>query len=929
MKGFSIALIITAELLCRAAAQGVYDEKPLRGNLSDLPFAQTGLGREAHRFANAEVNRYRIYDYYQRQAQWHIEQAKNPAAQETLLLPFTGLDGGRRGHWGVTNEVSIQSLKREKPPILPSMLSRGEYGLEYMTFPANECVIVYDLRLPGICRVLTSARLISPPGPFRGAVDCWGFTIQAEGKEWLQTIQPEWSAGSQTIAFKSYHTNAGEIAYRHEVGTSAFLEQISLDGKADDLVVIRRFAFAEGMPEMRFNPQGAGIVKKVADGFYLAPGQDGGCQHLLQFGGGLKLSLDTNGKTFVLHAATRNAWMEVRTWKGKQDAQALARINRIPARDPLQTIQQKKPSFPQTIITQGHLNADPAAAKGAYEIDDINLPMENPWNQPLTLSGIDFDENGIAYVCTMVGDVWRIEGLDNELKQVKWRRFASGLNLPMGLVVVDGVPHVSCRKQIIKLHDQNADLEADEYEQFNRVELPLSAENGGDLRCDADGNFYRNGGVGIFSISADGKQVKQVGDGSRNPLGLAVRNDGLVLSDSSEGENYNGACTVFESMHPENTHSSSKKRRILYLPRGIDSSPGSRIFINDPRFGPLGHSILGLSYGTGTWYSMLRDENEGTPQAALCPMPGEFASGALRLAKNPRDGQIYCVGLDGWGDYAVQEGCFHRIRYSRKKSLVVSDWQAHRNGLLIHFHEPVDPASLQREKFFAQQWNTVDYQITYGSADYSARSPQEIGHDRLQITRIIPQQDPRVVFFEIPDLLPAMYTQLHGSVLDPSGQSFTLDFYATINRLRADFAGAVASDAEKPDTLVVREEEQNGNTYEVVSGFFDKKVGRDAIKRPIANKIPWTAEQLDYEWVRSNVIEQKCIICHQAGTPHDLSTYEKLSAKIVPGNPNKSHLIGMLKTSTMPPYPLPLLDPSTIEALEQWIKMGAPKERKN
>jgi hypothetical protein len=39
--------------------------------------------------------------------------------------------------------------------------------------------------------------------------------------------------------------------------------------------------------------------------------------------------------------------------------------------------------------------------------------------------------------------------------------------------------------------------------------------------------------------------------------------------------------------------------------------------------------------------------------------------------------------------------------------------------------------------------------------------------------------------------------------------------------------------------------------------------------------------------------------------------------------------VGMLKTSTMPPYPLPLLDPSTIEALEQWIKMGAPKERKN
>jgi hypothetical protein len=620
--------------------------------------------------------------------------------------------------------------------------------------------------------------------------------------------------------------------------------------------------------------------------------------------------------------------MEVRTWKGAHDANAFARIKQLPSQDPLETVHQKKPRFPQTLTTKGYPNADPAAAKTAYQIDDIDLPFDNPWNQPVTLSGIDFDEKGIAYVCTIVGDVWRVEGLDSELREVKWRRFASGLNLPLGLVVVDGVPHVSCRRQIVKLHDHNGDQDADEYEQFNRAEIPLGGENGGDLRCDEAGNFHLNGGAGIFSISADGKRIKQVGNGSRNPLGIAVRKDGLVLSDSSEGENYNGTCTVYESTHPENVDSRSKKRRILCLPRGIDSSPGSRIFLNEPRFGPLGTSILGLSYGTGTWYQMLRDENEGTPQAALCPMPGEFASGAMRLALNPRDGQIYCVGLDGWGDYAVQEGCFHRIRFTGKKPLVVDDWQAHRNGLLIRFNEAVDPASLKNEDFFAQQWNTVDYRITYGSADFSVRSPQEIGHDRLQITRIIPQQDAREVFFEIPDLLPAMYTHLHGSVIAESGNSLALDFYATINRLRADFAGAAASVDGKPDTLVVREEEQNGNTYDVVSGFFDKKAGRDSIKRTIAEKIPWKADQLDYEWVRRNVIEQKCIMCHQAGTPHDLSTYEKLSAKIVRGNPGKSHLIGMLKTNTMPPYPLPVLDPSTIEALEQWIKMGAPKERK-
>lgn len=904
-------------------AQGTYDEKPLRGNLSDLPFTHTALGRESHRFATAEVNRYRIYDYYKRQAQWHLDQ---PGQKDELLLPFTGLDGGRRGHWGVTNETSIQALKRQVPPTLPTLLSRGEYGLQYLTFPENEAVLVYDVRWPGVRRVLTKARLVSPPGPFRGAVDCWGFSLQATGNEWAQVSAPEWSAGQQAIALRSYHTSGGEVAYRHQVGSAEFFEQITLHGKADEIVMVRRFVFANGMPKLHFAPSGAGTHQPGVDGVMLTPTQESGLHHDLTTGGGVKLTYDAARNAFLVESSAAGGWMEVRTWKGRKSADDLARVRKLPARDPLTTIQQKKPNYPQVLLTRGVIHADPAAT--AYQIDDVNLPLENPWNQPMSLSGIDFDATGVAYLCTMVGDVWRVEGLDGMLREVKWRRYASGLNLPLGLVVVDGVPFVSCRHQILKLHDHNGDGEADAYETFNRIALPLGADNGGDLRRDGKGTFYRNGGAGVFSISADGQQIKQVGSGSRNPLGIGVREDGLVLSDSSEGENYNGTCTIFESMHPENANTRSSKKRILYLPRGIDSSPGSRLFVREPRFGPLGDAILGLSFGTGSWYQILRDENEGTPQAALQVMPGEFASGAMRLAKNPADGQIYCVGLDGWGDYAVQEGCFHRLRYTGKPSLLSQSWQAHRNGIMVRFSQPIDPAALQAQKFFSQQWNTVDYHMTYGSADYSVRSPKEIGHDRLLITRVLLQPDPHVVFFEIPDLRPAMYTQLHGRIVARSGDALDLDLYCTINRLRPDFPGAAASAPDKPDTLVVREEEHNGNTYEVVTGFFDKKAGRDAVVRPVAEEIPWNKENIDYAWVRSQIIEQKCIMCHQAGTPHDLSTYEKLTSKLVPGNPVKSHLIGLLKTSTMPPYPLPVLHPSSIEALEHWVKTGAPRERK-
>jgi hypothetical protein len=905
-----------------AAAQGTYDEQPLRGNVADLPFANTSLGREQVRFAGNEVNRYRIYDYYKRQAQWHLG---NPSDTAPLLLPFTGLDGGRRGHWGVTNELSAQALKRSVPPLIPEVLARGAYGLHYLSFPDAGGVVVYDIRLPGVRQVFSGATLTSPPGPFRGEVDCWGFSIRVQGKEWAAADQPEWSLREGEARFLGYHVRTGAVAYRHKAGDGEILEQVHLTGKAEQSVLIRQFAFEGRIPELRFTPMGAGRGTLTPAGDYLFIADRGGQAHRVSFSGEWPTAPAFDGKALMIRDPGAGALLKVSTWASTAPGQDLPRVRQLPGPDPRGTAAGGKPRYPLLLTTRGVPDADPAAAGTAYPIDDITVPFDNPWHAPMTFTGIDFDARGAAYLCTIVGDVWRVEGLDGGLGQVTWRRYASGLNLPMGLVVVDGMPYVSCRRQVMKLQDRDGDGEADYYEAFTRKEIPLGAENGGDLRRDGSGNFYTNGSRGILRISPDGTEITAVGAGSRNPLGLAVRQDGLVLSDSSEGDGGNGTCTIFESDHPENAGTISLKKRILYVPRGLDASPGSRIFPEDDRFGPLGHAILGLSYSNGSWYRILRDENEGTPQAAMIVMPGAFASGTMRLARNPADGCIYTVGMDGWGDYAVQEGCFHRIRYTGRKSLLAVDWQAHRNGMLVKFNDKVDPARLKGEAFFAQQWNTVDYRTTYGSAEYSVRHPETIGHDRLGIGGVSVQPDGSSVFFAMPDLRPAMFTQIYGRVPGTDGVACELDLYATINRLRRDFPGAPpAPDPDKPMALTVRQEEQRGNTYEVLMDFFDKAAGRNPQQRPVAGAalgpgIP------DYPIVKSGIIDRYCIACHQAGTPHDLSTYDNLKTKMVPGNARKSHLIGLLKTRTMPPYPLPALHPSDVAALERWVDAGAPR----
>jgi glucose/arabinose dehydrogenase len=190
------------------------------------------------------------------------------------------------------------------------------------------------------------------------------------------------------------------------------------------------------------------------------------------------------------------------------------------------------PQLGEETTVAGRLNADPEAAGTAYEIDDVPLPG-GP--HAMTLSGLAFDKDGTAYACTLVGDVWRIRGLHGDLREVRWKRVAAGLDLPMGIEVVDGVPVVNARHHLLRLFDSNSDGVTDRHEAVNRVPLGNRSECGRDLRRDAAGNFIFNSPGGIHRLSADGTKFERIGGGARNPLGLAVRGDGLAAMLRSDG----------------------------------------------------------------------------------------------------------------------------------------------------------------------------------------------------------------------------------------------------------------------------------------------------------------------------------------------------------------------------------------------------------
>lgn len=455
-------------------------------------------------------------------------------------------------------------------------------------------------------------------------------------------------------------------------------------------------------------------------------------------------------------------------------------------------LQRSKPQWRDTIETSIQ-HGDGSQ----YAVDTISLPLENPWNATLFCSGHAFLPDGSALVCTMRGDVWRVSNFAYPAKKATWRRFASGLNQAQGVVIDDDGIFILGRDQITRLHDLNNDGEADFYECFSDVFETSPA--GHDFICglerDADGNFYTaSGNQGIVKISPDGKQAEIVATGFRNPDGLGVSPDGLLTVPCSEGSWTPASmiCAVelndtkvappyFGYPGPKNDELPSLP--FAYLPRGLDNSAGGQTTVTSNRWGPIEGQLLHFSFGTGSHFLVLRDEVDGQLQGAIVPLAGEFRSGAHRGRFSPADGQLYVTGMQGWGSYTPEDGCFQRVRYTGHRVQLPVGLHAYENGVKITFSEPLDRKIVtDPSSHFASCWN-YRYSSAYGSQEFSARHFGIRGHDTVPIGGAHVGSDGKTLFLELPDLQPV--NQLHLRLQSNGGQFH--DLFATVHKLDGPF----------------------------------------------------------------------------------------------------------------------------------------------
>jgi hypothetical protein len=455
------------------------------------------------------------------------------------------------------------------------------------------------------------------------------------------------------------------------------------------------------------------------------------------------------------------------------------------------------PRWPQEVTT----TATAGKRDGAFIVDTFPLPVENPWRSWMRPGGFDFTPDGkAAIVATWNGDVWRVDGLMAAAPApLRWRRIASGLFQPLGVKFRGDELFVTCRDQLVRLHDLNGDGEIDFIENFNNDHQVTEHfhEFAMGLQTDAAGNFYYAKSARhalpalvpqhgtLLRVSADGKRTDVVATGFRAANGVCLNEDGTFFVTDQEGHwtpknrinrvkpgGFYG--NLFGYTDRTNTADAAMEQPMVWITNAKDRSPAELLWVPKHAWGSLGGSLLNLSYGTGRVFIVPNEEVGGHWQGAVCelPMPA-FATGIMR-GRFAADGALYTCGLFGWAGNAAAPGGFHRIRRSGKPAHVPLGIHAAKGMLSATFSDPLDMATVKPDAFALKVWS-LKRSANYGSNHYDEH-PLEIQGARLSA-------DGRTVTLDIPTLAPTQCYELKASLQAPNGTTIARSLHGTIHQL--------------------------------------------------------------------------------------------------------------------------------------------------
>ncbi len=437
-----------------------------------------------------------------------------------------------------------------------------------------------------------------------------------------------------------------------------------------------------------------------------------------------------------------------------------------------------------------------------FAIDMLTLPVGNPWNCQLRLTGFDFFADGRRVaVCTWDGDVWLVEGIDAPSKGLTWQRIASGLFQPLGLKIVKDTIYVGCRDQIVILRDLDGDGETDFYECFNNDHQVTEHfhEFAMGLQTNAEGNFYYSKGARhalklvvpqhgtLLRVSKDGSRTDILATGFRAANGVCLNPDGTFFLTDQEGfwlpknrinlverggyyGNFWGAHNVTDPSDK------AMKQPVCWITNAFDRSPSELLWVTGDGWGPLKGSLLNFSYGYGKVYVVPYEKVDGLAQGGMCalPMP-QFPTGVMRGRFHPESGQLYCCGMFAWAGNQTRPGGFYRVRYTGKPVYLPVGLHAKKTGMTLTFTGRLDPKSAADVKNYAVKTWSLKRSAAYGSQHYNEK-PSTITGAKLG-------GDGKTVTLSIADMKPTWCMEIRYAVKAADGSVVEGVVHNTVHRV--------------------------------------------------------------------------------------------------------------------------------------------------
>lgn len=507
---------------------------------------------------------------------------------------------------------------------------------------------------------------------------------------------------------------------------------------------------------------------------------------------------EENGFTVLETSPSKSNKLKILIGKsGMKGLQSYAKTSSPP--EALESLIKGGPArYPQKLSS----NIQNGDQEGPFQVDIMNPPFNSPWKNQYRLSGLEFfkDPNR-GVICSTDGDVWLVEGFLGDSGKLTWQRIASGLFQPLGIKVINEQIFVTCRDQLVKLHDFNGDRETDFYEAFNSDHMVTDHfhEFAMGLQADKEGNFYYAKSARharealipqhgtLIKVSKDGQSSEIIASGFRAANGVCLNPDGTFIVTDQEGHwnpmnrvNWVKKGGFYGNMFgfnpPADSTEAGMEQPLVWVDRERDQSPSELLWVESKKWGALNGKLLNLSYGYGKVFVVPFEKIGNQVQGGIFELPvPRFSTGVMRGRFNPGDGQLYLCGLSAWGSTQPQLGGLYRIRKVDQPMVIPVGIKATKQGIELTFTDELDAKSVaDTANYTVKIWDLLRSR-KYGS--------KHLNEKTINVTQAKLGQDKRTVLLSIPEIKPTWGMEIQYQVKDDHGKDITGLVQNTIHQL--------------------------------------------------------------------------------------------------------------------------------------------------